>query len=91
MGQHCVFARSVSPPPVIARNRVTKQSQEIGLFIRDCFAEPVLNAMRFFATLRMTRSEGLAMTRQILTFLLPRQARRVEGVAFISFGEEVFE
>jgi len=29
---------------------------------RDCFAESVLSAMRFFATLRMTGREGLRMT-----------------------------
>ena len=43
---------------VIARSAATRQSVK-----RDCFAEPVLSAMRFFASLRMTGSEGLAMTR----------------------------
>ena len=28
----------------------------------DCFAEPVLSTMRFFAALRMTGDEGFRMT-----------------------------
>ena len=52
---------------VIARSpRVTEAISGEGGGRRDCFAEFILSRMlRFFASLRMTEGEGLAMTKTI--------------------------
>jgi hypothetical protein len=53
--------------PFVTLSRSPEQSEgasEGSKRTRRFFPEPVLSDMRFFASLRMTRSEGLRMTKQ---------------------------
>ena len=45
------------------RNDISVRGRGIYISI-DCFAEFILSPLRFFASLRMTGSEGLAMTEE---------------------------